>query len=125
MPTNKTPIRVDDVTRETTLVTAGRVADNLWARMVGLIGSRPLTAGEGLLIVPCNSIHTHFMGYPIDVLYVDRAGRVVALDRPMDPWRFGRIHRKARYVIELPAGALAAAGCAVGDEIRVTGYVVR
>jgi uncharacterized membrane protein (UPF0127 family) len=118
-------IRVQDVTRGKTIVTAGRAADNLWTRMKGLIGSAPLKQGEGMLIVPCNSIHTHFMGFPIDVLYVDRAGKVVALDHAMKPWRFGRVHRHARYVIELPAGSLADAGVSVGDELQVSGYTVK
>lgn len=61
-----TEIQVDNATRGRTLVTNGRVADGYWTRLRGLIGSKPLEPGEGLLIVPCNSIHTHFMGFPID-----------------------------------------------------------
>ena len=62
-------IRVENLTRAQPVVTVGEVADSYWRRLRGLIGSKPLEPGEGLLIVPCNSVHSHFMGFPIDVLY--------------------------------------------------------
>ncbi len=113
-----------NVSRQQSLVTEGRVADNVWTRLRGLIGSQPLKDGEGLLIVPCQSIHTHFMGFPIDVLYVGAAGEVVALNRTLPPWRFGRYHRRARFVIELPAGTVEATGTEVGDHLHIEGYDV-
>ncbi|MGD2177759.1 MAG: DUF192 domain-containing protein [Anaerolineae bacterium] len=115
-------IRVQNITRGASLVTHGRVADTMWTRLKGLIGSPPLEPGEGLLIVPCQSVHTHFMGFPIDVLYVDAAGQVVGLHRTLPPWRFGRFHRRARFVIELPAGTVEATGTELGDRLSVAGY---
>ena len=117
-----TQIRVENLTREQTLVTAGRVADTYWARLRGLVGSKPLAQGEGLLIVPCSSIHTHFMGFPIDVLYVDKGQKVVAVDEEMAPWRFGRMHRGVRFVIELPAGTISSSLTQPGDQLQVQGY---
>lgn len=111
------PLQIDNLTRNAPLVTAGRVADGFWSRLRGLMGAAGLAGGEGLLIVPCNSIHTHFMRFPIDVVYVSRDLHVVHVDRAMAPWRFGRIHRAARFVVELPAGA--AAGTEVGDTLAV------
>ena len=116
-----TPLQIENVTRGTLLVTQGRAADSYFPRLIGLMGHAPLAVGEGLLILPCNSIHTHFMRFPIDVLYVSKDGEVVAVDRAMAPWRFGRIHRKARYVIELPAGTAAQTGTQIGDHIEVRG----
>ena len=72
---NLQQIQVHNLTREQTVVAACEIADNTWTRFRGLIGHEPLTEGQGLLIVPCGSIHTHFMGFPIDVLYVDRTRR--------------------------------------------------
>ena len=115
-------IRVENLTRAQPLVTVGRVADGYWSRLRGLIGSKPLEPGEGLLIVPCNSVHSHFMGFPIDVLYVDRALQVVAMDLCMAPWRFGRLHRQAHFVIELPAGTAAATGTQVGHRLQLQNY---
>ena len=118
------PIQVANLTRGQTLVTAGRVADNSWTRLRGLIGSKRLATGEGLLIVPCSSVHTHFMSYPIDVIYVNRAQEVVGIDQRLRPWRFGRFYRHVRFVIELPAGTAAATGTQVGDQLQVQGYEV-
>jgi hypothetical protein len=116
-----TPLIIHNTTRGRDLATAGRVAAGMWSRMRGLIGTAPLQVGEGLVIARCNSVHTHFMGYAIDVAYLDAGDVVVAMDHAMKPWRFGRIHWRAKYVIELPAGTLAATGTAVGDRLEVRG----
>jgi len=116
------PLKVENLTRGQVLVQAGRLAGNMWTRLRGLIGSRPLESGEGMLIAPCQSIHTHFMGFAIDVLYIDAGWRVVALDQAMVPWRFGRLHRTARYVLELPGGVIVRSGTQVGDQLKVDGF---
>lgn len=113
--------QVVNLTREQTLVTKGRLANSFWSRFRGLMGNDGLQAGEGLLIVPCNSIHTHFMRFPIDVLYVGSDCEVVGIDHALRPWRFGRIHRGARFVLELPAGTAKATNTQVGDRLEVTG----
>jgi len=118
----RAPLVVLNASRNVELVTAGRVAGGYWSRLRGLLGARPLQAGQGLLIVPSGRIHTHFMGYKIDVLYLDRALRVVGLDHALPPWRLGGAYRGARYVLELPAGALSASGTQLGDLIEVRGY---
>jgi uncharacterized membrane protein (UPF0127 family) len=115
-------IRVENLSRAQTLVTSGRVADGFWTRMKGLIGSKPLAEGEALLIVPCNSIHSHFMGFPFDAVFGDKELKIVGIHREMAPWRFGKIHRGAHFVIELPAGTVAATGTREGDQLRVQGY---
>ena len=117
---NNPPLQIDNLTRNSSLVTAGRVADGFWTRFVGLMGAKGLAGGEGLLLTRCNSIHTHFMRFPIDVLYVSRELAVVHVDRAMAPWCFGRIHRGSHFVVELPDGA--AEGTEVGDVLAVKGY---
>ena len=77
--------------------------------------ARPLPAGAGLVIVPCSSIHTQFMRFPIDVLYVNKEDVIAGIDRNLRPWRVGRFYKKVHYVVELPAGG--AEGCQVGDGI--------
>ena len=118
----RTPIGVNNVTRGQAVVSKGRVADNRWTRMRGLIGSKPLAPGEGLLIVPCKSIHTHFMGFPIDVLYLNKELRVVGIDENIAPWRLGRKYRGTEFVVELPPGTASASGTQVGDQLNVVGY---
>ncbi len=112
-------LEVQNATRGCTLVAQGRVADNAWTRFKGLMGVRDLPAGSGLLIAPCSSVHCMWMRIPIDVVYVDRSDRVVAVDHALQPWRIGSMHRGVRYVIELPAGTAAATGTQAGDQLAV------
>lgn len=114
-------VQVQNLTRGQMLVERGRVANTFWARLRGLMGSKPLAPGEGLLIVPCQSIHTHFMRFPIDVLYVSVAREVTGLEQALPPWRFGRWHRRAHFAIELPAGTIARTGTRLGDRLLVQG----
>ena len=118
-------MQIENTTRGTTIVSHGRVAGSYFPRLRGLMGAAPLAAGEGLLIVPCNSIHTQFMRFPIDVLYVSRDLEVVHVDAAMLPWRFGRIHRTAHFVVELPAGTAAATHTEVGDRLALHGYTLK
>jgi uncharacterized protein len=113
-------LRIHDETRDVILVERGRVADNVWTRFKGLIGVRNLPQGDGLAIIPCSGVHCMFMSIPIDVVYVNRDHRVVALDPDMKPWAVGRMHREVHYVIELPAGTIARTGTQVGDQLLVS-----
>ena len=72
---------IENVTRKISLAERARVADNFWTRLRGLIGVRSLPDGEGMVIKPCNSVHCMFMSIPIDVVYVDKQHRVVAVER--------------------------------------------
>ncbi len=115
-------IEIVNVTRGTTIATTARLARSLWARGRGLMFERELPAGSGLVIDPCGSIHMFFMRFPLDVLYVDRQDRVVRAQRGIKPWRIGPLHtRGARYVIELPAGAIERSGTEVGDQLQLNG----
>ncbi|MFN8466187.1 MAG: DUF192 domain-containing protein [Caldilineaceae bacterium] len=112
-------VQVQNVTREHPLMLQGRVAANSWTRLRGLIGVRQLAEGEGLLIKPCHGVHCMFMSIPIDVVYVDRSDRVVAVDKAMKPWAVGKIYRQSAYVVELPVGAIDASGTQPGDQLKV------
>ena len=112
-------VRVDNITRGQNLVNKGTAAANIFSRLRGLIGRAGLADGEGLLILPCAGIHTHFMRFPIDVLYVNPLGEVIAMDQAMVPWRFGRIHRRARFVLEIPTGTVAGTRTQIGDRLLV------
>ncbi len=102
------------------LVVASRLRStrSMWERLRGLLGHAPLEAGEALLIRPCNGIHTVGMRYPIDVVFVDRAGRIVRLAREVQPLRFIPWVRRAHAVIELPVGMIDASCCAEGDTVE-------
>lgn len=80
------------------------VADTSFARIKGLMFKKKIS--KGLWIVPCNSIHTFFMKCPIDVLFLDKKGKIIKMIPNMKPWRIGAIVWKAHSVIELPCGTI-------------------
>jgi uncharacterized protein len=93
-----------------------RVAASPSSRLRGLLGKRGLEAGEGLLLRPASSIHTWFMRFPIDAVFVDADGTVVRIAGDLRPWRAaGR--RGARAVLELPAGECERHGLKPGDRL--------
>jgi uncharacterized membrane protein (UPF0127 family) len=82
-------------------------ARTLRERAVGLLGRPPLAADEGLWLEPCGGVHTWGMRYPIDVIFLDRELRVLAVRRQVPPWRLVFAPRGTRSVVELPAGGAA------------------
>jgi uncharacterized membrane protein (UPF0127 family) len=90
------------------------IASSFLARLRGLMLTASLTPGTGLLFPRTSSVHTHFMRYPIDVVFLDAEGRVVSIRHSLRPWRFASC-RGASSVLELPAGASARLGLAEGD----------
>ncbi|MFO7916675.1 MAG: DUF192 domain-containing protein [Anaerolineae bacterium] len=114
-------IQVYNATRETWLVEDGRAARGFWPRLRGLIGHEPLARGQGLLLDPGKSIHTCFMGFPIDVVYLDEDHVVRGLDRDLKPWRIGGFYSRVRRVLELPVGAIEASNTQEGDRLEVRG----
>lgn len=103
-------------TREGRLVVSHcEVADTLWARMVGLLGRRSLAPGQALWIEPCNSVHTFFMRFAIDVVFLDASGLVLKIYEGMAPWRASWMHWRAHVALELAAGEAARAGINPGE----------
>ncbi len=96
-----------------------QMASSMVDRMAGLLGRAGLAPGEGLLIRRCRAIHTWFMRFTIDVVFIDRASRVVAVQPSVPPWRMSSIVWDARDVIELPAGTVQTVRLRVGDELIV------
>lgn len=111
--------RVINRARGTALAERAETACTWWTRGKGLLGRKGLPSGGGLIIEPCSSIHTWFMAFPIDVAFVAVDGRVVRTAHALRPWRFGPLARGVRYVVELPAGALAASGTVADDYLDI------
>ena len=86
------------------LATRLTIADTFWSRLVGLQFRRALEAGDALLLVPCNSVHTCFVRFPLDVIFLDRNGSILAIRRNLRPWRMALGPRKGHAVIEFVAG---------------------
>jgi uncharacterized protein len=120
MPDQPT-IRITNQTRECLLAAHGELARSFWARGRGLMGRASLPESYALIILPESSIHTFFMRVPIDVLFVDRSDKVIGLREAMPPSRpfAGVAPWHGRYVIEMPAGVIAATGTALGDQLML------
>src|SRR5262245_60069684 len=89
------------------------------AKRRGLLGTDHLEAGAGMYLVPCQWVHTFGMRYPIDVAFLNRDGRVLAVHHALRPNRLSRLVVRADGVLELAAGALRAANTAPGDVIEL------
>jgi hypothetical protein len=112
-------VRIENVTRSTTVGERVRVASSSLDRTVGLLRTREVQPGEGLWIERSPSIHMFFMRYPIDAVFVSKDHRVTKVVANLKPWRIVWWARGARDCLELRAGAAAEAGIQVGDELRI------
>ena len=86
--------------------------------MRGLLGRRGLPPGEGLLLRPASSVHTAFMRFPIDVVFLDRDLTVLKVARGVVPWRAAWA-RRARAALELPADEAARRGIGPGMQLSL------
>ena len=91
-------------------------AGTFWARLKGLMFRKTLAQDAGLLLDPCPQIHTCFMRFAIDVVFLDRTNRVVAVIENMKPWRMSKFYTKSRRTLEVKAGVLQGR-VRVGDEL--------
>jgi uncharacterized membrane protein (UPF0127 family) len=112
---NRTRLLIDP---DTTIAVA-RVADRPLARAVGLLGRARFEPGDGLVIAPCHTIHTWFMLFPIDVLFIDQNGVVVRAIESLAPFNVATGKPLARTTIELPAGTLRRAAVRQGSRVRM------
>lgn len=110
-------MRIKNETRDTLLADRAFEARGFWPRLVGLLGHSSLESGEALLLDPCTSVHTAFMRFAIDVVYLDRDGKVVKVSPNLRPFRASGVLRGGRSVVELPTGVIEATGTVPGDQI--------
>jgi len=99
-------MKIINKTKNTVLAQNTVVADTVFRRLKGLLGRKDFIKGEALIIKPCNSIHTFFMQFPIDVLFVDKHNRVIKVISSLKSFRLTYIYFDASLTIELPAGTL-------------------
>ncbi|MBM7855624.1 uncharacterized membrane protein (UPF0127 family) [Desulfohalotomaculum tongense] len=109
-----------NVTRSMILAKQVEVAETFKARLKGLIGTSILPSDRALLIRPCSSVHTFFMKYPIDVIFLDKENRILKILHSLPPYRFSPLVWNAKMVLELPAGRCRCTGTRVGDLLKVT-----
>jgi uncharacterized membrane protein (UPF0127 family) len=110
-------LRVSNLTRNTVLATCMEVADSAAKRNKGLLGRKRLAPGEGLWIRPCESVHTFWMQFSIDLVYLDRKNRIRKLVSAVPPWRLSACLR-AHSVLELPSGTIRETLTQPGDALE-------
>ena len=93
-------------------------AEDYDSRSRGLLGRTSMDPDEGLWIVPCPMIHTFFMKFPIDVLFLDRGLKVRRVMENLAPWRLSPWVFSAHSVLELAGGSLKGS-VAVGDQLEI------
>ena len=112
-------VRIENVTRGTTVAERVRIASSSLDRTVGLLRTPEVKPGEGLWIERSPSIHMFFMPYAIDAVFVSRDMRVTKVVPKLRPWRAVLWARGARDCLELRAGAAAESDTRPGDELRL------
>ena len=83
-----------------------KMNNTFFSRLTGLMFKKNLPSGSGIILKPCTQIHTCFMRFNIDVIFLDANLKVLHIIENMPPWRVSPLFLKARYTIELPAGTL-------------------
>ncbi|WP_131821459.1 DUF192 domain-containing protein [Desulfofundulus thermosubterraneus] len=102
-----------------------RPAFGFWARLKGWMFATPPGEEEGLLLSPCRRIHTWGMRFSIDAVYLDRSGRVLAVEDNLPPGRVGGTYEGCSQVLELKAGSARACGIVAGDTLTFSGVTCR
>lgn len=111
-------MRIINSTNKLILADKASLADSFFARLKGLLGTKQMLSGEGLVIKPCNSVHTFGMNYAIDVVFIAADHRVVKTVPDLAPGKLAACGSSS-YVVELPAGTLAGTGTVVGDYLEL------
>jgi uncharacterized protein len=109
-------------TREAFVATEAVVADNFARRLVGLLGitKRWAKGGAGLWIVPSRGVHTIWMMFPIDLVFLGKDMEVVHLEEHVRPFRISRVSLKASSVLQLPPHTIYRTGTRVGDRLEIS-----
>ncbi|MEJ8545779.1 DUF192 domain-containing protein [Brevibacillus borstelensis] len=113
-------MKITNATKSTMIAKRATCADTSVTRMRGLLGKRALPEGQALIIRPCRAVHTWFMRFPIDCLFVDRHGEIVHLIQELPPWRCTPFIKRADYVVELPPQTIRKTQTEIGDRLEIT-----
>ena len=109
--------KITNLDKNSDLARAAEIARTSAARQKGLLGRTSLPEGGGLWIIPCESVHTFFMKFPIDLVYINRKNIVKKVRRNVGPWRLSACF-SAHSIIELPVGAIDRSQTSPGDKLE-------
>ena len=112
-------MKITNQSKNTLLADTVLIADGPFSRMRGLLGKKSLPDRHALIISPCNSVHTCFMRFPIDVLFLNKENKVIAVVNAMKPFRLSKVYFNVHFVIELPAGTTGSSLTSPGDTLFI------
>jgi uncharacterized membrane protein (UPF0127 family) len=120
-PSLEALVAVRNLTRDSQVGSRVEVAGSNVKRSKGLLGRNGLGPGEGMWIIPCEAIHTFFMRFPIDLIYLDKKLRVKKVRSSVKAWRVSACLR-AHSVLELPAGTIRETQTQPGDVFELRDF---
>lgn len=94
------------------------LANTFMTRFAGLMLTSPRRQ-SGLMLFPCRGVHTLFMRYPLDIFFLDKDWKIVALNRNLKPWRASKVYRHAVATLEFPSALGWGKDWAIGDELTI------
>ena len=112
-------MRLINQTQNTVLAENIFIADTTFKRIKGLLGKKEFLPGQALILEPCNAVHTFFMRFPIDLLFVDNNYRIIKAMPGLVPNRISRIYWESNRVIELPCGIIKLTKTHVKDQLQL------
>ncbi len=113
-------MKVINLSKNTILADEAKMADTFFSRLVGLLNRNSLEKSEALILTPSNCIHSFFMRFTIDVIFLDKAGKVIDALPSFKPFRLSPIYFNSRTIIELPEDTLELFQTQPGDIIQLT-----
>jgi uncharacterized membrane protein (UPF0127 family) len=112
-------MRIVNKTKNNQLAHKAKNCSSLLARLRGLMFSKTFNGYDAYYLAPCNSIHTFFMAFSIDVIMLDKESKVVQIFENLRPWRLTRIYFKVQATIELPIGSIKSLLVEKGDSLEI------
>lgn len=110
-------VQILNVTRNTQIANRAEVAGSGVKRSKGLLGRKGLERGEGMWIIPCEAVHTFFMQFPLDLIYLDKKNCIKKVRSNVRPWRLSAC-LSAHSILELPVGAIRDSQSQPGDIVK-------
>ncbi|UMZ75029.1 putative ACR [Natranaerofaba carboxydovora] len=96
-----------------------KVADTFFKRLKGLLGTKDLPSGKGLLIIPCKQVHTFFMRYNLDLIFLDEYNTIVHMIEDIPPFRISPYIKESEKVLELKAGTIKQYNLMEGEKLVI------
>lgn len=115
-------VKIYNSTKNVIIADSVKVAQNFITRTLGLIPRKSIFDGEALIIKPCCSVHTFLMKFPIDILFVDKNNKIIALYENVSKNKILPVHLSASYVVEMKAGQISNYKIEKCDIIQIDEY---